>query len=195
MDFSIIAALLFTISISSAEVSVNLCDGGLGCCGSGMHTPGPNGEYLGADGDHEYKIYEPMVDTPENWSYWDLICKTTAPAGKKGKLVTLGSRKELDCLVQFINDEFGEPAFEKFSLGLKASLTRNRGVYSWVDTEPSVLDFDADSPKFTNWYSGVPASGQQCTFMAVGTSIVNGLWYGTDCNVTPMYGICEIEPL
>ena len=82
MDFSIIAALLFTISISSAEVfckeyifvniqllrefvncffgcfyvfvaievSVNLCDGGLGCCGSGMHTPGPSGEYLGADG-------------------------------------------------------------------------------------------------------------------------------------------------
>ena len=38
--------------------------------------------------------------------------QTTAPAGKKGKLVTLGSRKELDCLVQFINDEFGEPAFE-----------------------------------------------------------------------------------
>ena len=26
--------------------------------------------------------------------------------------MTLGSRKELDCLVQFINDEFGEPAFE-----------------------------------------------------------------------------------
>lgn len=85
MDFSIIAALLFTISISSAEVfckeyifvniqllrefvncffgciylfvaivaikvTVNLCDGGLGCCGSGMHTPGPSGEYLGADG-------------------------------------------------------------------------------------------------------------------------------------------------
>ena len=42
-----------------------------------------------------------------------IICpQTTAPAGKKGKLVTLGSRKELDCLVQFINDEFGEPAFE-----------------------------------------------------------------------------------
>ena len=32
--------------------------------------------------------------------------------GKKGKLVTLGSRKELDCLVQFINDELKEPAFE-----------------------------------------------------------------------------------
>ena len=26
--------------------------------------------------------------------------------------MTLGSRKELDCLVQFINDEFNEPAFE-----------------------------------------------------------------------------------
>ena len=38
--------------------------------------------------------------------------QTTAPAGKRGKLVTLGSRKELDCLVQFINDEFKEPAFE-----------------------------------------------------------------------------------
>ena len=78
MDFSIIAALLFTISsaevfckylicafvcllpfccciylfvaIVAIEVSVNLCDGGLGCCGSGMHTPGPSGEYLGADG-------------------------------------------------------------------------------------------------------------------------------------------------
>ena len=29
----------------------------------------------------------------------------------------------------------------------------------------------------------------------VGTSIVNGLWYGTDCDVTQMFGICEIEPL
>ena len=26
-------------------------------------------------GDHEYRIYEPTVDTPERWSYWDLICK------------------------------------------------------------------------------------------------------------------------
>ena len=42
-----------------------------------------------------------------------IICpQTTAPSGKKGKLVTLGSRKELDCLVQFINDQFDEPAFE-----------------------------------------------------------------------------------
>ena len=90
MDFSIIA-LVFTISISSAEVfckeyifvniqfvclfvhclfwlhlfvccnylcvaivamkvSVNLCNGGLGCCGSGMHSPGSSGEYLGLDG-------------------------------------------------------------------------------------------------------------------------------------------------
>ena len=38
--------------------------------------------------------------------------QTSAPAGKKGKLVTLGSRKELDCLLQFINDQFDEPAFE-----------------------------------------------------------------------------------
>ena len=32
------------------QVSVNLCNGGFGCCGSGMHTPGPSGEYLGVDG-------------------------------------------------------------------------------------------------------------------------------------------------
>jgi len=38
--------------------------------------------------------------------------QTSAPAGKRGKLVTLGSRKELDCLLQFINDQFDEPAFE-----------------------------------------------------------------------------------
>ena len=65
-------------------------------------------------------------------------------------------------------------------------------------------------------FSGVPASGQQCTFFAVrrlfcnncpvfqgfqiilpqvGTSIVNGLWYGADCDETPMFGVCEIEPL
>ena len=38
--------------------------------------------------------------------------QTSVPAGKRGKLVTLGSRKELDCLLQFINDQFDEPAFE-----------------------------------------------------------------------------------
>ena len=40
---------------------------------------------------------------------------------------------------------------QKFSLGLKASKSRNRGVYSWVDTTSDVQDFDADTPKFTNW--------------------------------------------
>ena len=32
-------------------------------------------------------------------------------------------------------------------------------------------------------------------FTQVGTSIVNGLWYGADCDETPMFGVCEIEPL
>ena len=87
------------------QVSVNLCNGGQGCCGSGMHTPGPNGQYLGTDGkktkaqhssrmkliffifwlsfspsfqylgDHEYTIFDPKSDTAESWQYWDLICK------------------------------------------------------------------------------------------------------------------------
>ena len=89
----------------------------------------PSFQYLG---DHEYTIFDPKSDTAESWQYWDLICKvlflakfllkkgkwlsfppqTSAPAGKRGKLVTLGSRKELDCLLQFINDQFDEPAFE-----------------------------------------------------------------------------------
>ena len=66
-----------------------------------------------------------------------IVPQTTAPAGKKGKLVTLGSRKELDCLVQFINDEFGEPAFEVKTIKLSKYEAMREGFSN--QTLPHIL--------------------------------------------------------
>ena len=78
--------------------------------------------------DHLYTIYDPRDDSEEDWDYWNIICRVlfclrnyltphtwlhqtaTGPSGTAGKVVVLESRTELDCLIEFINDEFDDPA-------------------------------------------------------------------------------------
>ena len=42
----------------------------------------------------------------------------TGPSGSPGKLVVLDSRTELDCLIEFINDEFDDPKALRYLLNL-----------------------------------------------------------------------------
>merc|ERR1739842_158929 len=102
--------LLFcTYAFSSAAVGpIDLCVQA-GCCGTGMHTPGPDGTYTGSD-NHLYTIYDPRGDGEETWDNWNLICRTSVEGGKTGKLVVLESRTELDCLIEYMNDEFDDPS-------------------------------------------------------------------------------------
>merc|ERR1712038_2036040 len=73
----------------------------------------------------------------EDWDNWNLICRTSNIGGSVGKLVTLESRTELDCLIEYINDEFDDPStMSKYTVGLKGKTTQNVGIYKWqgVDT-------------------------------------------------------------
>jgi len=161
-----------------------------------MHTF-VNGTYTGVN-DHEYVIYDPRDDSEEDWDYWNLICRTSfgGPSGGPGKLVVLESRTELDCLIEFINDEFDDPTvLSKYAIGLKGKTTQNKGIFKWQGVDTST-DFDAATPKWTNWKGGsIPATANApCVYMEIGqTTAVNGLWSLADCNTIAMLGICEFE--
>merc|ERR1712203_575824 len=178
---------------STAVVKKNLCSDG--CCGTGMHTPDENGSYTGSH--HLYTIYDPRDDSPEDWDYWHLICRTTpGPSGLPGKLLVLESRTELDCLIEFINDEFDDPAkLSKYAVGLKGKTTQNKGIFKWQNVDTS-SNFDAATPSWSNWKGGaIPATANApCVYMEIGqTAAVNGLWSLANCNVVTMLGICEFE--
>merc|ERR1712004_954418 len=67
-----LAIFICVLAISLAEVTVNLCNGGTGCCGTGMHTASADGSYTGTN-DHTYVIYDPRADSLEDWDNWNLI--------------------------------------------------------------------------------------------------------------------------
>ena len=46
----------------------------------------------------------------------DLPQTSLGPSGLPGHLVVLDSRMELDCLVDFINDEFDHPATDRYTM-------------------------------------------------------------------------------
>merc|ERR1712130_576180 len=173
---------------------IDMCE--LGCCGTGMHTPAPDGTYTGSD-NHLYTIYDPRGDSEETWDQWNLECKTSVEGGKRGKLVVLESRTELDCRIEYMNDEFDDPpALHKYSIGLKGKTTQNVGIFKWEGVDVSPQNFDAATPSWTNWKGGsTPATANApCVYMEIGqTSAVNGLWSLSDCNKVTMLGICEFE--
>ena len=77
--------------------------------------------------------------------------QTSNVGGSVGKLVTLESRTELDCLIEYINDEFDDPStMSKYTVGLKGKTTQNVGIYKWQGVDTST-DFDAATPSWTNW--------------------------------------------
>merc|ERR1712072_360273 len=127
------------------------------------------------------------------------ICRTTpGPSGSPGKLLVLESRTELDCLIEFINDEFDDPkTLSKYAIGLQGRTTQNKGVFKWQDVDhSSPANFDAATPSWTNWKGGfIPATASApCVYMEIGqTTAVNGLWSLANCNTITMLGICEFE--
>jgi len=160
-----------------------------------MHTPSPlDGSYTGV-GDHLYTIYDPRGDSEETWDQWKQECRTSEEGGKTGRLVVLESRTELDCLIEYMNEEFDDPiALHKYAVGLKGQTTRNVGVFKWEGVQADASDWDAETPSWTNWKGGsTPATANApCVYMEIGqTTAVNGLWSLSDCNKVLMLGICE----
>ena len=81
----------------------------------------------------------------------DQSFQTSSIGGSIGKLVTLESRTELDCLIEFINDEFDDPkTLSKYTLGLKGKTNQDKGIFKWQGADTSI-DFDAATPSWSNW--------------------------------------------
>merc|ERR1712243_51223 len=153
-----------------AQYFVNICEESSGhkCCAeTGMK-------------DHTYWI---MGDLPSTWERLDMQCNIEG-----GKLLVLESRRENDCIVKYILDEYkGEPV-KSFAIGLKTP-QNYKGVYEWrrVDNGKNP---DAATPTFENWAPAAP-TGKYCVVMNIGTAApISGLWKDVDCG-SAVYGICE----
>ena len=93
---------------------------------------------------HKYQIYDPRDTSLSNWQQWNLIC-----LGTGGKLVSLQSRRELDCLIKYINDEIDSNTMQKYAIGLHAK--SDNGVFEWEFVDSTLADWDAPTPSFSNW--------------------------------------------
>jgi len=105
-----------------------------------------------------------------------------------GKLLVLESRRENDCIVKYILDEYkGEPV-KSFAIGLKTP-QNYKGVYEWRHVDNG-KNPDAATPTFENWAPAAP-TGKYCVVMNIGTAApISGLWKDVDCG-SAVYGICE----
>ena len=64
-------------------------------------------------------------------------------------MVSLQSRRELDCLIKYINDEIDSNTMQKYAIGLRAK--SDNGVFEWEFVDSTLADWDAPTPSFSNW--------------------------------------------
>merc|ERR1712179_541802 len=126
-----------------------------------------------------------MTETLATWDDLDIICGV-----EKGRLVVIESRRENDCIVKYIMDEYKGDPVKSFAIGLKTP-QNYKGVYEWKHVDNSDPNFDAATPTIENWAPTSP-TGAYCTVMDIGSAApISGLWKDVDCITTKFYGICE----
>jgi len=129
---------------------------------------------------HTYWI---MGNIPSTWQQLDQQCYNEG-----GKLLVLESRRENDCIVKYILDEYKGDPVKSFAIGLKTP-ENYKGVYEWKHVD-NAQKADAATPTFENWAPTAP-TGKYCVVMDIGTAApINGLWKDVDCG-SAVYGICE----
>jgi len=186
--------LFLTIFCCSSEaqsaIGVNLCDPiRYGCCGTGMYNS-TGGQVYPAGAGHTYLVFDIYDSGLQSWVDWSNYCKFDG-----GRLVSFQSRREMDCVIKFINDVVDSTTMYKFAIDLHAA-GNERGIFEWKDIRSTDADYDAPSPSFTNWKTGVQPSGYStpCVYMEVGTSTyANGLWSASSCTTSTMLAVCEYE--
>merc|ERR1712059_8984 len=126
-----------------------------------------------------------IMTYPRPWYDLDTQCRL-----EEGRLVVLESRREQDCMVKYIIDEYkGDPA-RSYAIGLKTP-DGYKGVYEWSHVDNTDPNFDAATPAFENWAPGYP-KGNPCVVMSIGSeATISGLWNDGNCESTNLYGICE----
>ena len=164
------------LSTCSAQNFVNICEDSSGneCCASeGME-------------DHTYWV----MQSAGSWNSLDIECRIQKTGAK---LAVFETKRENDCMVKYLVDEYRGTAAKNYAIGLKA-LDNYAGVYEWHRVDDSAPDYAA-TMNFANWAPAAP-TGKGCVYISVGEgNTVNGLWQDVQCTGSNLYGICEYEPV
>ena len=166
---------LMIMSVCTAENFVDICGDSSGneCCAS-----------VGMDG-HTYWI----MQSSGKWSDMDIQCRMEKSGAK---LAVFETRRENDCMVKYLLDEYRGSSTKNYAIGMKA-LDNYPGVYEWHRVDNSGPDYAA-TLSFTNWVSAAP-KGLDCVYITVGDGdATNGMWQDVACSGSNLYGICEYEP-
>merc|ERR1711915_381116 len=125
------------------------------------------------------------METSGTWNDMDTQCRQEGTASATTRLAVFESRRENDCMVKYIVDEFRSTSTRNYAIGLRVD-DRYTGVYEWAhvdNSQPGSLD--SATPAFTNWAPGKP-TGNDCVYMSVGVNHkANGLWI--DKLATPLF--------
>ena len=101
--------------------------------------------------------------------------------------MVIENKRENDCLVKYLYDEFRGDATKTYAIGIK-QVDNYKGVYEWRHVNSA--GNDEGTVKFTNWAAAEP-KGDECIGMDVGeAATINGVWKGVACSAV-VYGICE----
>ena len=169
-----ILGLLLMVSASFGQNFVDICNDSSGneCCAS-----------EGMDG-HTYWV----MQSSGTWSSLDIECRIQKTGAR---LAVFETRRENDCMIKYLLDEYRGGATKNYAIGLKA-LDNYAGVYEWHRVDNSAPDFAA-TLSFTNWATSAPA-GKDCVYISVGDGDAkNGMWQDVECSGSNLYGICEYE--
>merc|ERR1712212_864611 len=100
------------------------------------------------------------------------------------QLLTLETRKEYNCVMQYLAKE--KTALTSFYIGLEAGQDQ-KNIFEWK--APIDLDNDGETLTFSAWAPSAPAGKGECVqVMKSGT--MDGLWVDTPCT-TLLPAICE----
>ena len=122
----------------------------------------------------------------------DTECRLEGAGGTEvTRLVVIEDQVENDCLVKYIQDEFGDSAAKSYAIGVKMS-DQYKGVYEWNHVTNTDLLPHANTLTFNNWAAAEP-TGKTCATMDIAEGLVtSGLWKGADCSTpSTIYAICE----
>ena len=165
--------LFLTVSSCVAENFVDICNDSSDneCCASeGMI-------------DHTYWI----MQSTGSWSSLDIECRMEKTGAR---LAVFETKRENDCMVKYLLDEYRGTTTKNYAIGLKA-LDNYPGVYEWHRVDNSPPDYEAATLNFDNWVSTAP-TGKDCVYMTTGDKDTkNGRWMDVDCSSATLYGICE----
>jgi len=146
---------------------------------------------------HEYQLI--ATAQPQNDHLYECVFRNSQMDTSHGfQLATFETRKEYDCVMQFMLEEHSDPASAlPIYIGLESNIADyRRNIFKWSSPINSALVAGAVDPEtlgFTAWAPGYPKGAGECVVTYVKDAAQNTLWYDSDCNAN-YFSICEKYP-